>query len=126
MRRGRRGFSIYEALLALALFGVAIIALNYAAASAAVSSQVAQNRLFVQNLIRGKMAEYKPQVVELSSREPVPFEMKSRAATFVGTVSCKRWQNNPKVYRLTVRVDWTERSREMWREKSVLVVREGP
>ncbi len=122
----RRGFSIYEALLALALFGIAIIALNYAAASAAVSSQVAQNRLFVQNLIRAKMVEYRPQVVDLSSQAPVFFSMPTRSATFEGSVSSKRWRRSSKVYQLTVTVHWSERSRPWSREKSVLVVKEEP
>jgi hypothetical protein len=121
-----RGLSIYEAMLALALCGITIIALNYAAASAAVSSQVAQNRLFVQNLIRAKLAEYRGQVRELAGAEPIEFQMQSRSATFEGKVSCSQWRGSPKVYRLTVSVDWTERSREWRREKSLLVIGDEP
>lgn len=119
---GRRGFGLYEALLALALCGIAIIALNFAAASAAVSSQVARNRLFVQTLIRNKIILYRGDVAELAQRGEVKDILESRSTTFETKVRASKWKGNSGVYKLDVVVEWTERSRDCRREKSVLVM----
>lgn len=125
-RGGRGGFGLYEALLALALCGIAIIALNFAAASAAVSSQVARNRLFVQTLIRNKIIEHRGAVGELAGQGEVKSVLESRSTTFVTFVRASKWKGNSGVYKLDVVVEWTERSRDCKREKSVLIMEKKP
>lgn len=125
-RTALRGFGLYEALLALALCGIAIIAINFAAASAAVSSQVARNRLFVQTLIRNKIILYRGDVAELAQHGEVKDILESRSTTFVTKVSASKWRGNSGVYKLDVVVEWTERSRDCRREKSVLVMEKKP
>lgn len=125
-RQNRRGVSIYEALLALALCGIVVIALNFSAASAAAASQTAKNRLLALNFVRGQLAQYQSRPKELSERGPVDIVLDSKATQFKGSIRSEVWNRTAKLYRLTVSVEWNDYSRKRKCEKSVIVFENTP
>ena len=128
MIRTRRasGWTIYDALLAIALCGMLLISLNFAAASAAAASQAAQNRLFALNLIKAEIAKHQTQPAALAASGPAEIDVKSRSSHFTGEASSLQVPGKPNLYQVTVSLKWQEHSKSHSSTKTVLVFAQGP
>ena len=118
--RSDRGWTIYDALLALVLCGLLLVSLTCAAISAAAASESSRNRLFALSLMQSEIAKHRLKPEALVAH-PVAIDITSQSSRFTGNITSLSVPGVPKLYQITAKIGWNDRAKPREIQKSFLV-----